>query len=170
VRGRPADQQRGARTGQGAERREGGTAAGQPVIVDRSEAAQQGEHVAAAQAVVFGDDQQVPVARAEAGVEDLHHPGATTAKFAKRTGSLAATADGQHRDLFGQRGEGFAVTLAGARQPARGQPAPGRARREYQRTMRPQLQCRGQGHRLPHIAGTAVSDRPGRTPSFHVWH
>ncbi len=110
------------------------------------------------------------MARAEARVEDLDDPGATAAQFAQRAGRLAATPNGQFGYLGGKRGEGLAVAVGGTRQPARGQPAPGRARGEHQRTMRPQLQCRGQGHRLPHIAGTAVSDRPGRTPSFHVWH
>ena len=70
---RPTDQQCGARAGQGTEAGERGAAPGQPVIVHRVEAAEQGQHVAAAQGIVFGHHHHVPMAGADARVEDLHH-------------------------------------------------------------------------------------------------
>src|SRR5690606_39725709 len=42
--------------------------------------AQQAEHVVAAQAVMVGNDQQVPVAGADARVEDLHRAGTALAQ------------------------------------------------------------------------------------------
>ena len=67
-----ADQQRHARPRQQRERGEIAAAFGQPQVVDRMQAAQHLDDVAAAQAIVLRRDHQVPVARIDARVEDLH--------------------------------------------------------------------------------------------------
>jgi hypothetical protein len=48
---------------------------------------------------VFGHHHHIPVAGADARVEDLHHLAAACAQHAQGAGGLAATADRQRRRL-----------------------------------------------------------------------
>jgi hypothetical protein len=48
----------------------------QPRAVDRVQAAQQGDDIAALQKVVLGSDDQIPISGVDARIEDLHRPAA----------------------------------------------------------------------------------------------
>ena len=69
----------------------------EPQVVDRMQAAQHGDDVVAAQAIVLRRDHQVPVAGVDARVEELHGLAAAFAQEAGRQRGLSATADGERR-------------------------------------------------------------------------
>ena len=167
---RAAHQQGSARAGQGAEAGERRAAPGQPVVVHRVQAADQGQHVAAAKGVMFGHHHHIPVAGTDARVEDLHHLAAARTKYAQRAGGLAATADRQRGRIGGEGCQSLAVAVHITGQAPRCQPAPWRPGLQDQGAVGALAQRRGQRDRLPDIAGTAVGDRPRRARSFHHWH
>ena len=92
---RRADQQHGVRRGQCGDVRRIPARLRQPQVVDRMQAAQHLDDVAAAQAIVLRRDHQVPVARIDARVEDLHRLAAACAQQARRQRGLPAAADGE---------------------------------------------------------------------------
>ena len=113
-----------------ADRRKRGARLRQPQVVDRIEAAEQGDDVVATQAVVLGRDHQVPVSGGDARVEDLHRARAGAAQQPGRQRRLAAAADRER----GRVGQGVrelrAERACGQRQPPWCDPAPGRAWRQ----------------------------------------
>ena len=160
--GRAADQQRDARTRQ---RQQGGEVRGgigQPGFVHRVEAAQHRDHVGAAQAVVFGGDHQVPVARVDARVQDLHREGAALAQQTGGQGALAAAADRQHGGRLQRMGKPGTERIDCAGQAPWRQPPPRRSRPQRRDVRIRHSQGAGQGLGLAQVAGVAVGEQPGR--------
>src|SRR5690606_10064217 len=143
----------------------------QPGVVHWVEAAQQGQHVVAAQAVVARRDHHVPERGRQAWVEDLHRARAGIAREPGRQRALAAASDRQRRRLPPERlGERAAEGLAAARAPPRRGPGPGGPRAQ-QPLARLQAERTRQRAGLADVAGAAVAERPatagGARGAFH---
>ena len=128
MRARPAEQQRGARLRQLREDREIAARLRQPRVVDRMQAAEQRDDVVAAQAVVLGRDHEVPVARVDARIEDLHRARAAFAQQARGQRGLAAAADRELRRCVDQRGRTRGRTRVAARATCAARPSATAAR------------------------------------------
>ena len=164
---RPAQQHDGAWARQLAQRRERAPALRQPGLVDRVEAAAQGDDVGAGAAVVFGSDHQVPVRGRQPGMQDLHD--ARTA-FAQQPGGqrrAPAGADGQRgRCLQAGKEAGAERLLRPGQSPGR-QPAPGHGGVQFELAHLRRQRLR-QRKRLPAVTGgTVVQDPAGKGRRGH---
>ena len=155
VRAVAAQQHRGTRRGQGGERGKGGTRVREPGVVDRIQAAQQGEDVRPGEAIVLGCDDEIPVRRIDSGIEDLDGAAAAHAQQARRQCRLPAAADRQRGWLHLQVVECRTESMGCARQQAGRDPAPRRAWREH-RLARLAAECTRQRLRLAYVAGVAI--------------
>ena len=141
--------------GQQRQRREGRERPHQVVVIDRMQAAAQGQHVLAAQSIVLRYDHQVPQPRVQPGIEDLRDLRATLAQQAGGQCGLAATADG---DLWwrGQQGiECGTIRMLDVRPAVWGE-CPRQQAGLQHAFVDPARQRMRQGRGLARVAGAAV--------------
>ena len=94
----------------------------EPQVVDRMQAAQHGDDVVAAQAIVLRRDHQVPVAGVDARVEELHGLAAAFAQEARRDGPGEAPSDPRRGTGRQRRSAGREARPEGCRAPPAGSP------------------------------------------------
>ena len=134
--------------------------AGEPLAVHRMQAADQGDHVVAAQAVVLGCNHQVPVRGIQPRIEDLHGAHAGTARQPRRQRRQAAAADRDTRlrQLQPLREVGTEQARR-TREQMRGE-QPRHPVGIQWRLATGQVERIGQGECLPAVAGGAIVQHP----------